>query len=310
MTDLSNLTAVVLNWRTPGLTVRAARALIDDGLDPKRVVLVDNCSGDGSADRLRAELPECRLLALDENVGFARANNLGAQVLEGDAYLLVNSDAFVRVPGSVGRLAGALIDPRVGAAVPRLRHEDGSLQASVVPFSGPLSELVRASGLSRLVPNRCQPFVGTHWDHSTTRTIQAAIGAVLLVRGSLWRSLSGFDESRFMYAEDLEFFRRVAGAGFRTRFVADSEFTHLGGASADQRWGAPDRAERVARAEAAMIRDHLGPVEARLTIALMAAGAGWRTIYYRLRGDRPASEALRGSWRGYASAAPLRRERD
>ena len=107
------LTAVVLNWRTLEQTVEAVSALVADGVPAARIVVVDNASGDGSAERLRAELPDGPLLALDENVGFARGNNLGAAALPGDDYLFVNSDAFVRAPGSVERLVTRLAQLRL-----------------------------------------------------------------------------------------------------------------------------------------------------------------------------------------------------
>jgi GT2 family glycosyltransferase len=299
----TTLTAVVLNWRTADLTERAVQALIADGVPAERVVVVDNGSGDGSAERLGRELPRCTLLRLDENLGFARANNLGAQALSGEAYLFVNSDAFVHSPGSVERLLGALADPAVGIAVPRLLNQDASLQPSVVPISTPLPELARASGLSRLVPNRLQPSLGTHWDHRESRRIQAATGAVLLVRGTAWDQLGGFDEAHFMYAEEFDLFQRAAEHGWQARFVADAEFVHLGGASSSRRWGTPDRAERQARAEAAVVRAHLGRFRAAVTIALMAAGVGARAVLYRLRGDRPAAEVKAAWFRGYAGRA-------
>src|SRR5207247_491002 len=84
---LDDVTAVVLNWRTPEHAVRAVRALVDDGLPAERAVVVDNASGDGSVERFRAELPATRIVALDENVGFARGNNAGAAALEGRVYL-------------------------------------------------------------------------------------------------------------------------------------------------------------------------------------------------------------------------------
>jgi len=295
----ATLTVVVLNWRTPDYTIAAVRSLCDDGVPASRVVVVDNASGDGSDERLRRELPDTTLVALDENLGFARGSNLGARALAGDAYLFVNSDAFVRTPGSVERLTRALDDPAVGIAVPRLCNEDLTLQASVVPASTPLPELVRASGLSRFLPNRLQPALGTHWDHSQSRRIQAATGAVLLVRGETWGKLGGFDERTFMYGEDLDMFRRAAMHGWEAQFVADAEFVHLGGASAQQRWGDPQRAERVARAHAAMVRDQLGPVRAFLTVRLMAAGVGARALFHRIRGDRRAAEAQSAWFRGY-----------
>jgi N-acetylglucosaminyl-diphospho-decaprenol L-rhamnosyltransferase len=296
-------TAVILNWRTPDLTLRAARALIADGVPEARLVIVDNASGDGSAGRIRAELPAATVVETAENLGFARANNVGARALPGSAYAFVNSDAFVRRGGTVARLLGALDDPAVGIAIPRLRNEDGSLQPTVVPLSSPLPEAVRASGLSRWVPNRLQPALGTHWDHGTTRDIHAAIGPVLVVRGALWDALGGFDEHSFMYAEDLDLFRRARRLGWRSRFVAEAEFTHLGGASAEQRWSTPERAERVAAAEAAMVVEHLGRARGWLTVLIMCAGVGGRALALRLAGRRDAAAGQAGWLRGYLRGA-------
>lgn len=299
---MNHVTAVILNWRTPELTVRAARALVADGLPAARIVVVDNASGDGSAERIRAELPEVTLVENAENLGFARANNVGARALPGAVYALVNSDAFVSRPGSLERLLGALEDPRVGIAIPRLRNADGTLQPTVVALSNPLSEAVRASGVSRFVPNRLQPALGTHWDHATTRRVQAAIGPVLVVRGTLWDALGGFDERSFMYAEDLDLFRRARRLGYRSLFVADAEFTHLGGASAGKRWSSPQRAERVAFAEAVMVREHLPGGLGRLTVLVMAAGVGARAVAFRLL-RRPEAAADQAGWlRGYLRA--------
>ena len=299
-------TVVVLNWRTPDQTLAAVRALLDDGVPAGRIVIVDNGSKGESAERFRRELPGCTVLALEENLGFARANNRGARALPGDAYLFVNSDAFVHAPGSVERLAEALADPAVGVAIPRLLNQDLTLQPSVVPISTPLPELVRASGLSRFVPNRLQPRLGTHWDHGRSRRVQAAIGAVLLVRGTTWNELRGFDESHFMYAEDIDLFQRAAAGGWQARFVAEAEFIHIGGASTSRRWSDPERAERVARVEAAMIRDHLGPIRARVTLGLMAVGVGARAVYQRLRRNTGPARVQASWFRGYTDGLRCR----
>jgi N-acetylglucosaminyl-diphospho-decaprenol L-rhamnosyltransferase len=299
--DIREATAVVLNWRTPAQTVRAARELVADGLPADRIVVVDNGSGDASVDRLRSELPDCVVVALDENRGFARGNNIGAGALPGAGYLFVNSDAFVHASGSVRRLLEALGEARVGVAVPRLLNANHSLQPSVVPASAPLPELIRASGLSRFVPNRLQPALGTHWDHSESRPVQAATGAVIAVRGDVWQILGGFTESRFMYAEDLDLCWRARERGWRVQFVAEAQFVHFGNASGRSRWTDPERAERIACAEAAMIRDHLPAGRATMTLGLMALGVAGRAVVHRLRGAR-ASAATMDAWlRGYCA---------
>jgi len=293
-------TAVVVNWRTPGQTRRAVEALVADGIPPERVVAVDNGSGGGDAEALERDLRPSPVLALPENVGYGAACNAGATFLPGDAYLFVNSDAFAR-PGSAAALARALDDPRVGVAVPRLVNEDGTLQRSVVPLSTPLPELVRASGLSRLVPNGLQPRFGTHWDHGSSRRVQAAVGAVLLVRGEAWNELGGFDERRHMFAEEHDLFWRAAKAGWAAQFVAEAEFVHLGGTSTARRWDEPERAALVARAEADVIRTHLSRPRATLTIGLMALGVGARSAMHGVVGHREAARAQAAWFRGYAS---------
>jgi hypothetical protein len=304
MTGESELTAVVLNWRTPGLSVRAVRALRADGVPAQRIVVVDNASADGSVEHLHRELPGTSILTLDENIGFGRANNAGADLLPSQgAYLLVNSDAFVHVPGSVARLLAALEDPAVGIAVPRLRNEDLTLQPTVVPFSSPLPELVRASGLSRYVPNRLQPRLGTHWDHSHSRPIQSAIGPVLLVRALAWEQLGGFDERIFMYAEDLDLFRRADRLGWQSRFVAEAEFVHLGGASAGQVWNDPQRAYRVGRAEAGMLSEHMDRARWGLTISVIVTGFALRALWHTVVGDHDAATTYRAWARGWLNPA-------
>lgn len=301
MAELDGVTAVIANYGTPDYTLRSVAALVADGLPPERIVVVENGSGDDSLERLPQELPQgVPLVPLEENVGFARASNVGARRLPGDAYLFVNSDAFVHRPGSVAALLRALEDPSVGITVPRLLNEDLTLQPKVVPLSSPAVALVRASGLSRFVPNRWQPAWSTHWDHSHSREIQATSGVVFLVRGELWAELGGFEEGHLMYAEDLDLCWRARRAGRKVWFVADAEFVHIGAGATTKDWGNPERAERIGRAEAAMIRRHLGRVRGWLTLTLIRAGIGARLAYYRARGNGEAAAALRGSLRGYS----------
>lgn len=247
------------------------------------------------------------LVRLEENVGFARGNNIGARALPAAAYLFVNSDAFVDRPGSVERMRRALDDPRVGVVAPRLVNEDGSLQPTVVPLTTPAVAAVRASGLSRLVPNRFQPRWSTHWDHSESREIQAANGAVLLVRRETFDALGGFDESSHMYAEDLDLCWRARRLGRTVRFVHDAQFVHLGAGSSGGDERDPARAERVAAAEAAMLARNLSPARARLASGLVAAGLTARAVAFRLLRRPAAAAEMRASLRGLRAAR--RRER-
>jgi len=299
MDDLSALTVVITNWGTPDLTIKAARALLDDGVPAERVVVVDNGSDDDSYARFQQELAGCTLLRLEHNVGFARGSNAGARALAGDAYLFVNNDAFVHRRGSVGRLLACLHDAEVGIVAPRVLNPDLTLQRTVVPPTSPAVEVVRASGLSRLIPNRFQPSWSTHWDHADAREIKAVNGAVLLIRGSTWHELGGFDEQAYMYAEDLDVCWRARKAGWKVWFTPDAEFIHLGNAASGRNWSSPKRSEMIGRAEGAMIRRHMPPRRAGVTVGVIAGGLAARALAFRLVGKRDEAASLTAAVRGY-----------
>lgn len=296
---MEDLTVVIANYGTPDHTIKSVEGLTGDGVPPERIVVVENGSEDDSYDRFREKLPDSVVLRLEQNVGFARASNIGAKHLPGDSYLFVNSDAFVHLAGSVAALLDALDDRAVGIVVPRVLNEDLSLQPKVAPLHSPAVALVRASGLSRFVPNRWQPHWSMHWDHSHSREIEAASGVVFLVRGALWEELGGFDEGHLMYTEDLDLCWRARKHGWKVWFVADAEFVHIGAGATAKHWDSPKRAELIGRAEAEMIRRHLGRARGGLTLGFIAAGLAARLAYYAVVRNRDARAALRGSLRGY-----------
>jgi GT2 family glycosyltransferase len=288
---------VVLDWNLPDHAIRCVRSIIDDGVPPERVVVVENDPTARTWSRI-SELNGCVRVRIGENVGFARANNLGASALPGTTYLFLNNDAFVGKAGSVKALLAALEQPDTGLAVPRLLNEDGTLQPSVVPFTTPGVAAVRASGVSRLIPNRWQPRWSTHWDHASSRAIEAATGAVMAVDSAAWEQLGGFRETSFMYAEDIDLCWRLHDLGWTTRFVAESEFVHLGGSSSSLRWSDPERGERIGRSEAHIIRENLPSLSAQRSITIMRLGLTARMLAFHLLRDTQAAETCRGFMRG------------
>ena len=296
---LRSTTVVVVNWNLPDLTIRCVRALVEDGVDPARIVLVENGSTEESTAQLRIALPEVRLLRLEKNVGYARAANRGAAALPGDRYLFVNNDAFVERPGSIRRLMASLDRDDIGLAVPRLLNEDRTLQPNVVPITTPATAFIGASGLSRLVPNHWQPSWGHHWDHGSSRAIQAANGTVLAARAELWAQLGGWVERELMFAEDLDLCWRASKRGWLVWFESEAEFVHLGNASGRRHWSDRRRSQMVGRAEGALIRSELSRPKAEVALFFMCAGLLARIAYFALKRETEATTSLRGMLSGY-----------
>jgi len=299
MTTLTGVTAVVVNWETPDYTVRAVRAVLDDGLHPEQVVIVDNGSKDGSHDRISEALPGCLLLRLEENVGYARAANMGARARTADSYLLINNDAFVHRAGSLPAMTRGLEDPSVGIVSARVLRNDLTLQPIVTAFQTPGVAFVRASGLSRWIPNRWQPEWGTYWDQQSAREVQAVSTVAVLVRAETWEQLGGFDERMYFYGEDIDICVRARKAGWKVWFTPDAEFLHVGGGSTSTRWSNLSRCEQIGRSEAMMMRRNLRPFAAYVSLTFISLGLAARYVVFRVGGRRDAANAMRATLRGF-----------
>ena len=264
--------AVIVHYRTPDETVRAARAVAQTSPEAELLV-VDNASADDLSNRLRREVPAARVVAEPANRGFGAACNRGARETTRPYILFLNSDAYVR-PGGIEALAGALdADPGAAAAAPRLRNPDGSLQASIQRLPSPWRVFCESSGLAFLAGGR-SPFAGhsaTRGDHETPHAVEAVKGAALLVRRSDFEAAGGFDEGFFLYAEETDLLARLGRSGRRILFEPRAEVVHEGGVSAGDRYFGELHAS-LARYAA----KHHGAAAASFVRAALAAGAAGR----------------------------------
>lgn len=248
--DPAPLTVIVLNFRTPDLTIDCLGTLAAefDQWDGFRVVLIDNASGDDSVGKIRSAITAnpgwnrwLEFRELEKNLGFAGGNNvvmrecIGAS--PGPKYvLLLNSDTLVR-PGCLKYCVDAMeADPGVGALSCMLLNRDGSVQNVCRKFPRPDREAVRALGLPWIVPSvfGWADLEDPAWDRrSGARDVEWIGGAFLMARADALAEAGVFDEDFFFYGEDCELCFRIWKAGWRVRFDPGAETVHLGGASSD-----------------------------------------------------------------------------
>jgi N-acetylglucosaminyl-diphospho-decaprenol L-rhamnosyltransferase len=231
---------VVVSWNTRELLKRCLDSLkADASAGLADVIVVDNASTDGSAALVAKDHGWARLIASEQNLGFGRAVNLGAlSAPDADWIAAANADTVV-TEGALGALlrAGAA-DPSAGALAPRLVYPSGETQHSVHPF--PSRSLLLSFNLGR--QNRDPEWgdtncLETFWDPGTTRQVPWAVGAFLLIRRAAWDTVHGFDEGRFMYAEDLDLGWRLQQHGWKTRYVPEARVQHVEAAATEQAYG-------------------------------------------------------------------------
>ena len=276
--DGPQVTAAVVSWNTRELLLRCLRSFEADARAGRvGVWVVDNASGDGSAEAVRAHTPWVRLIEPGENLGFGRAVNLVAEKTASPWLLAANADVAL-TDGALQQMLAAGADPRVGCVAPRLELPGGATQHSVhplptVPFTLAFNlGLCRAS--RRLGERLCLEGL---WDPARARAVPWAIGACLLIRRAAFDSLGGFDEQQWMYAEDLDFGWRLGQHGWASYYEPAARVLHESGASATQAFGADRRADFMA-ATYAVLRRRRGRARAWTTAALNLMGAAVRAL--------------------------------
>jgi hypothetical protein len=218
------LAIIIVNYRTPALVEDCLNSLQPD-LDAfdARVVLVDNFSDDGSADRLEAWLADfpargsVDLIRSEENSGFSGGNNLGIKSQAADYYLLLNSDAYVR-PGAVRTLLEtAKANPEAGVIGPRLEWPDGAPQTSCFRYHSPASELISAAAtgpVTKLLKRYDVPLAPV----DEVIHPQWLSFACALIPGRVISQVGLLEEGYFLYYDDVDYCRRARDAGWDVIF--------------------------------------------------------------------------------------------
>lgn len=238
------LLTIVLNYRTPDMTLKAAEAALREmGGIAGAITIVDNDSQDGSFETLAAAVEAAgwgrdgrvRVLQSGRNGGYGAGNNFGirAGLASGEApdYVYVlNSDAFPD-RGAIRRLIAYLEDhPAVGFAGSYIHGPDGEPHRTAFRYPSLWSEFegaARCGPISRLLAGHivAQPIP------QETRQVDWLAGASVMMRRTALDAIGLFDERFFLYFEETDLFRRGRLAGWPTVYVRDSEVTHIGSVS-------------------------------------------------------------------------------
>jgi GT2 family glycosyltransferase len=204
------------------------------------VIVVDNASTDGTPDAIRETYPEVQLIQNRENLGFAKANNIGMAEATSDILCLVNSDVVVP-PGCLEKMVEFMrANPSVGVLGPKMLSPTGGVGQSVNQFPTVWNYLCFALGLHFLMPNSkvFGGYVLAGYPYDKTEDVEVLTGWFWMIPRAALEQIGGLDERFFMYGEDLDWCYRFHQAGWRLVFFAEAEALHYGAASSGQ---APSR---------------------------------------------------------------------
>lgn len=227
---------VIVSWNVERLLERCLRSLPDAcrGLDWECIV-VDNASQDGTVSmiqRLSQTMPQIRLIANDQNLGFAKACNQGADFrLNGRdesrpyRYLLfLNPDTFC-YPDSLTRFVRLADDrPRAGIFGPKLVNPNGTTQPSVRRFPDVWSQIGPRLRIF-------QRYFAGDVAFDEEQSVNQVMGACFLVRRECWDAIGPFDERFFIWFEEVDRCKTAISKGWEVRYLPQIHIVHHGGES-------------------------------------------------------------------------------
>jgi N-acetylglucosaminyl-diphospho-decaprenol L-rhamnosyltransferase len=261
--------------------------------DAHEVIVVDAASTDGSQALVRERFPYAHLVPLGANPGYGGALNNGIALASGAYLLLMNADAWP-LPGALERLvACAEREPDAGVVGPRLLNPDGTVQPSVRGFPTLWRLATEYYFLRRLAPRTraLNAFYGAGFSHQSPRDAEFVVGAVMLVRRQMLDEIGAFDESFFMFNEEVDLCYRARRANWRVVFRPEAEFVHVGGAATAQVWPAMYREQL--RSHLRFLVKHGGMRRAERARRLLVAAMWTRGLVFALVLQR---ERSRLSW--------------
>lgn len=233
----------IVAWKGADLTIDCLRSIEPelDSVPGTRVIVVDNASPDGSADRVAAAIAEnhwgswATLIRAPRNGGFAAGNNIAIREMLGEAQpaefcLLLNPDTLVR-PGALRILLDFLIaHPKVGIAGGRSEDRDATPQMCCFRFPNAVNEWLGYLGIGVLdrLFHRHLTRVGIP---EQPREVDWVSGAFMLIRKAVIDDIGLMDETYFLYFEETDYTRRARLAGWGCWHVPQARIVHLVGQS-------------------------------------------------------------------------------
>jgi GT2 family glycosyltransferase len=198
------------------------------------ILVVDNNSTDGSREYLLPRFPAVNFIWNSDNAGFAKANNQALAFAKGKYVLFLNPDTIIPEDCFEGCLEYFRSNINIGALGVHMIDGSGEfLKESKRSFPSPLTSLYKLTGLARLFPHsaRFAKYYLGNLPENQDHAVDVLTGAFLMVPREILHITGGFDESFFMYGEDVDLSYRIQKAGFRNIYYADCTIIHFKGES-------------------------------------------------------------------------------
>lgn len=273
------LSIIIVNYNVKSFLEQCLHSLLRSTLTSMEIIVVDNNSTDGSIPYLQPIFPGVRFLLNKKNTGFARSCNQGLTHASGEYILFLNPDTIVG-EDTLSTCVSFLQQTSNAGAV-GVRMIDGSgkfLKESKRSFPGPSTSFFKLSGLSALFP-KSKVFSRYHLGHLGERSnhvVDVLAGAFMMIPARVLSKAGTFDETFFMYGEDIDLSYRIQQAGYSNYYLADTTIIHFKGESTKR--GSLNYVRMFYTAMSVFVRKHYGGARAGVFNAFIQLAIGLRAV--------------------------------
>ncbi len=234
-----DVSVILINFNSYDLTKQTLATFKEFSHDfTYEIIVIDNHSEDDSAERIKNDFPEIKLIVNSENRGFGKANNQGMKIAEGEYILFLNNDVIFK-ENSIKILLDYLQSQNEKILIaPRLLNKDGSIQHSVYSFQTLWLSFTTYFFLYALFP-KSKKFNKAYLMNSgvdETTEVETVTGAFMLFKRDDLLPLGGFDENFFFYGEDNDLCKRFRESGGKVIYFPETEVIHLKGGTKKSSW--------------------------------------------------------------------------
>ena len=243
------------------------------------LIVVDNNSADNSIEFISSRFPSVQFIANSENLGFAKACNQGLQKAKGEYVLFLNPDTIV--PEDCFSLCISFFQSHPEAGALGVKMLDGSgkfLKESKRAFPSPLTSLYKLFGLAKLFP-RSRTFARYHLGHldeNKSNEVDVLAGAFMMIRKEVLDKVGSFDETFFMYGEDIDLSYRIQQAGYKNFYFSGTSIIHFKGEST--RKGSMNYVRMFYKAMSVFVKKHYGASRAGFFNFLIQTAIWFRAL--------------------------------
>lgn len=213
-----DLSIIIVSWNVKDKLRECLRAIQPGGLDIE-VFVVDNASHDGSADMVRQEFPNVRVIANEANLGFAKANNQAIRKSSGRYVLLLNPDMRPFPDTFTGLVSWMDAHPSAGIVGIRLENQQGEIVPHVRRFPTFVDQFATLTKLGKLFPAVLSRYLMVDFDYSKEARVDSIRGSFFAIRREVIDRIGPLDEDYFIWFEEVDFCKKATDAGFEVWYT-------------------------------------------------------------------------------------------